>query len=120
MAVKPTVLVCLLGVLAIESWDAAAQSDLTIHFNNAGLDSLQYQGVEHLAFGDFHLNQATFQLSSGETFNGDLSATTTVDAQAGRVNRTLAWGSITVDCKAAGNRLNVNVTVTNRSDNTLE
>jgi len=112
-------LLSLLLLIALGTW-SHLQPSVVIAFNNAGLSSLKYGGVEYLGFGDLRLEQAAFQPLDGPLVAGDVAGTTTVDAAARRVTRHLAWGSITVYYAASFNRLNMSVTVENRSAQTLQ
>jgi hypothetical protein len=110
----------LVGLWMVAGLCASAQSAVTLAWNDHGLSSLRYGGVEYLGFGDLHLNQVTFQPAKGPAFDGDLAGTTRIDAASNRLFRDYAWGSIVVEYRPAGNRLRANVTVFNRSANTLQ
>jgi hypothetical protein len=96
------------------------QSAVTLAWNDKGLSSLQYGGTEYLGFGDLHLNQVKFQHDNDPAFDGDLAGATEIDAASNRLSRKLSWGSIVVQYKLAGNRLNAKVTVNNRSADTIQ
>jgi hypothetical protein len=97
-----------------------AQSTVTIGFNNIGLSSLQVNGSQFLAYGDFRLDSLTFVTPTGQTISGDLTGTLSVNAAQQRVSRISSWGSITVDYSSSGNRLSVKVTINNQSPNTIQ
>jgi hypothetical protein len=99
---------------------ASAQSGVTLAWNDHGLSSLRYGGVEYLGTGDLHVNQVTFQHAHDPAFEGDLAGTTKIDAASNRSSRRFSWGSVVVQYKPAGYRLDVKVTVYNSSADTLQ
>src|SRR5271154_3522095 len=109
-----------LALLGLSVGSGTAQPGVTLKWDQSGLSSLSYGGVDYLGFGDFRLNQVIFQSADGQVFAGDLNGTTTVDSASHRLIRTFSWGSITAVYGAADNRMTARVTVDNRSGNTIK
>src|SRR5665213_259189 len=98
----------------------SAQSGVTIGFNSVGLNSLQVNGTQFLAYGDFRLNGLSFLTPSGQLVAGHTSGTLSVNTAQQVVTRTASWGTITTAYATSGNRLNVTITVNNQSPNTIQ
>ncbi len=99
----------------------AASQPVTVSFGGNGVSSLRFNGTEFLAYGDIRLGNLKFQTAVGQIINGDLAnGVVTVDAAARRVVRNSSWGSLTVDYTPGNARLDVLVTVQNRTANTLQ
>jgi hypothetical protein len=110
------------GILLV-AWTAGsllAQPAVTIGFNNVGMSTLQVNGTEFLAYGDFRLDGLTFLTPSGQLIAGDLSGTLSVNTAQNTVTRVASWGTITIQYTATGGQLNVTITVNNQSPNTIQ
>lgn len=94
------------------AFDAKAQS-VAITMNGSGLASLQYGGVDFLAYGDFRLNQVAFDNGDGTVTLG--TTTNTVSIQGTRQIRNYDWGGATIDYTTTGNRLTITVAIQNRN-----
>src|ERR1700736_5741087 len=109
-----------LFALGVRGRSLDTKPGVQLDLNSTGPSSIQFNGVEYLAHGDFRLDQVTFRTPAGKLIAGDLTAKTLVDFALKRVTRISSWGSIVADYNSAGNRLNVRVTVNNRSADILE
>ena len=107
--------VVLLSMMALES---GVPTRAAIDFDNRGLASLYYRGVDYLADGAIHVRQVTFQPSHAIPAD-DLVAKTRVDGLRRRVTQTFSWGVIETTFRAVENRLVVTVAIRNRSQDTL-
>ncbi len=105
-------------IVLISMGSLAAQS-VSTSFGNNGLTSLQYNGVQYLNSGAFVVNQVILTDSSGNQSNGSLSVSTSVNAAAGQVTQTYAWGTVQITYAPSGNRLNLSITTTNNSPDTI-
>ncbi len=110
----------ILLLAASSAGSLVAQPTVTIGFNGVGLNTLQVNGTPFLAYGDFRLNGLTFLTPSGQLVSGDLTGTLSVNPATQTVTRVASWGTITVNYAAAGNQLNVTITVNNQSPNTIQ
>ena len=111
----------LFAVVALHASALCAQSGLAIAFDNKGLSSLKYNGVEFLSYGDLRLDQVAFGTSIGSAVFGSTSSTVTVDAARQTQTRAYNWGSIVVAyAVTAANRLSLTVTVNNTSSTPIQ
>ena len=94
-----------------------AQS-VSISFNGTGLSSLQYNGSNLLAYGDFRMNQIEFLNADGSITIGNTAST--VSVQGNRQTRTYDWGVLTLDYAAAGSQLSLTVGIQNKSAKTIQ
>lgn len=96
----------------------AQTSAVSIALNARGLSSLRYQGKEYLGHGDFRLNAATFQASTGPA-PGSTAGSCTMDAAKRQLTCSYPWGSIVSTYSVSGNRLILSITTKNDSANPL-
>ncbi len=86
-----------------------------------GLTTLQYQGVNLLADGTLSAQTITLQNADGTTTQGSTTPTaTTYDPAAHRLTQTYPWGTVACRYVPAGSRLNLAVSVTDTSPQTLQ
>lgn len=116
----PKILVNLAGLIVLGAGFANTEPRVKLEWNESGLSTLRFNGIDYLGFGDFRLMQVIFEGRQGPAFAGDLEATTSVDLRTHVLTRKSSWGSIVVQYVAVGNRLNIRVTVNNRSQATLQ
>ncbi len=84
-----------------------------------GLSSLRYRGWQLLAYGDLRVSHVVMRDGAGNTSPGSLESTLESDPPAGRVLRKFAWGEVEARYTPRAGRLNLAVTVRNRSANTI-
>ncbi|HUA58245.1 MAG TPA: Ig-like domain-containing protein [Verrucomicrobiae bacterium] len=104
---------------AIASIGVLAAQSVTTGFGNNGLTSLTYNGIQYLSSGTFFINQVILTDSSGNSSNGSVTGTTTVNASQGQVTQTYPWGTVQLQYTPAGNRLNLAITTTNTTPQTI-
>ena len=87
-----------------------AQTDgVSIDLSASGLSSLRYQGKEYLGHGDFRLNAATFQISTGAV-QGSTNGACTLKEDKRQLLCSYAWGSIASTYSVSENRLILSIT----------
>jgi hypothetical protein len=104
-----------LGLFFLAALSPVYSQPVSIGFNSTGLSSVLFNGTQFLSYGDFRLDQVTFQNPDGSTSGGSTSSAVAVDAVHQTQTRTYAWGTIVIAYTATGNRLSVSVTVNNQS-----
>lgn len=114
---KPLKLFCLLFA---GCFVANTQPMVAIGWDSKGLSALRYGGLDYLAFGDLHVNQVNFRHAPGSTTEANLVGSTSINAGLNKLTRQFDWGSIVVEYLPTGNRLDVNITVSNRSANAID
>ncbi|HLK62878.1 MAG TPA: hypothetical protein VKU19_05540 [Bryobacteraceae bacterium] len=92
----------------------------SIEFTSQGLSSLQFRGVEFLSFGDLRVSRAVMRDSSGRSAPASLDSSLEVDPKTGTVLRRFPWGELSARYTTSPGRLAIAITVTNRSQNTLQ
>jgi hypothetical protein len=88
-------------------------------FDSGGLSSLRVRGAELLSFGDVRVARVQMQDGSGRRFAASLNSSIRVDPKAGKVTRQFAWGDVSAQFTSAPGRLDIALTITNRSADTL-
>src|ERR1700730_18300161 len=115
LRVSPRVLLLSAALLVLIQSQLRGQSTLAISFNNIGLSSLQYNGIQFLAYGDVRLNEVAFQNADGSVSYGSPASPVAIDSICGHPTRTYQWGSIVTGYLVSGNKLSLTITVNNRS-----
>ncbi|MEI9973816.1 MAG: hypothetical protein WDO73_18245 [Ignavibacteriota bacterium] len=91
-----------------------------IEFSSQGLSSLRFRGTEFLAFGDVRVSRVLMRGAIGAPVPASLDSSLEVDAKASRLVRRFAWGEIAVQFIPAPGKLQIAVTATNRSPDTMQ
>lgn len=91
-----------------------------LEFSPQGLTSLKFRGAEFLAFGDVRVSRVLLKDSSGRAVPAGVDSSLEVDAKTGKVLRRFWWGEVGAQFTPAPGRLEVALSVTNRSQNTLQ
>ncbi len=100
---------------------AAAAAPISLGLGQAGLTALQYGGVNLLADGTPSASAITLKKADGTTMPGNGTPTATVyDAATQCLTQTYPWGTVACRYAPAGSRLNLTVTVSNTSAQTLQ
>ena len=95
-------------------------SPLKVALAEKGLDSLSYDGAELLAGGLPGVQKATFRKADDTTYQADLADPAVRYSSFWRkLSVNYAWGSVACAYAPRADRLDVKVTVTNRSPDTL-
>jgi hypothetical protein len=97
---------------------AQTNGDVSIALNARGLSSLRYQGKEYLGHGDFRLNAATFQTSTGAA-QGSTNGVCSTNEGKRQLTCSYEWGSIASTYSVSGNRLILSITTKNVTANPL-
>ena len=91
-----------------------------LQFGPAGLTSLRYRGSQMLGFGNLHVEHVILRNAAGQDHPAALDSTLAYDAAAGSVRRTFPWGDVETHYTAKAGRLNIALTVRNRSVDTIQ
>ncbi|HUA58246.1 MAG TPA: hypothetical protein VML19_05805 [Verrucomicrobiae bacterium] len=109
-------LVC--GVLGARMYKAI-EPHPQLAFGSAGITELRYRGWQLLSYGDLRVSHVIMRDASGRDYPAPLDSTLQSDAAAGTVVRKFGWGEVEVRYTPKAGRLNIAVTVRNRSADTL-
>ena len=89
-------------------------------FGPNGLASLRYRSWQLLAYGDLRVSHVVMRDAAGQTVPASADSTLESDAAAGRVLRKFAWGEVEARYTPKAGRLNIALTVRNRSPHTIQ
>lgn len=82
-------------------------------FRPDGLVALKAGGYNFLDSGDFKVNSIVLRRPSGETYDGECSATVDADVKAHQVTNTYPWGKVRVSYTTDHNRLTMRIETQN-------
>ncbi len=108
---------CTLAVLAVLPGVARAQG-VSVGIAGNGLSSLKYSGTEYLSNGSFQVTRVILVDGAGNQTDGSLSGTSAITGP-NTVTWTFNWGTVQVLYAPAGNRLNLTISTTNSSSQTI-
>src|SRR5262245_27415740 len=111
---------CVLNLLLVASLEGDAQPQVAIGFNEGGLSSIAFNGSELLESGALRVHRVTFQGDAAGSSSATTGESVSVNAPAGDVTNTYAWGSVTANYQARFNRIDLTVTVTNTSSRAIQ
>ncbi|HLK68864.1 MAG TPA: hypothetical protein VKU19_35780, partial [Bryobacteraceae bacterium] len=95
-----------------------AQTGVTVGFANNSLNSLKYNGVEYLANGVFQVNRVMLVDSQNNEVDGSTSGSASITAP-NTITVSYSWGTVQLLYAPSGNRLNLTITTTNTSAQTI-
>jgi UDP-GlcNAc:undecaprenyl-phosphate GlcNAc-1-phosphate transferase len=91
-----------------------------LEYDALGLSSLKLRGAELLSFGDVRVGRVLMRDPSGRRYAPPLDSTVQVDSVAGKVVRQFSWGDVAAQFTAAPGRVDIALTIVNRSADTLQ
>lgn len=110
--------------LALGSSAIAADSELMYELNDRGLASLTFAGhsfLKHPSDGDFKVFARTPIFDDGKEFDPDMSTASRTFDEAQTLHLDYPWGAVEVVYRPVGTtRLDLEVTVSNTSDRTIQ
>jgi len=89
-------------------------------FGPGGLASLRYRGVQFLEYGDLRVSHVVLRETTGRTFAAPAEAPLQVDAAVRTVTRKYPWGEVEARFTPKPGRLNIAMTVRNRSPHVIQ
>src|SRR5207244_3604333 len=107
-----------IALFALVAAPSLSQS-VTVGFGNNRLTSLIYGGNEYLSDGTFAVGRVMLVDSLGNHFDGNVNGGASSPAP-NTLRLDYNWGSLVVLYAPSGNRLNLTITATNTSGQTIE
>ena len=99
---------------------ASARAGLDVQTGSAGLKSLSFQGVDLLANGTVEVYRAGFRKLDGTTYTGRVKLRSRkMDRSRQRLALTYEWGEVSCTYTVSGNRLDLDIRITNKSRDVL-
>jgi hypothetical protein len=89
-------------------------------FDGSGLSSLKLRGAEFISFGDMRVPRVVMRDRSGRLAPVQSTSSVQVDPNTGKVTRQFPWGEVSARFSPSPGKLDIAVTVANRSEDTLQ
>lgn len=101
-------------------FSSGCSADVTLGFNGQGLSSMVYQGVEFVNNGHPEVENVGFSPQISSDLRQNSASRTAVDAGQGAISQDFPWGSLRTVYTVEGDKVLIEMTVTNSTDSSLD